>query len=222
VVQLLRRYVKWHVGFQWYVVALFGFPALYLLATSLLLGITPLNALMNQWPLFFNVYLPTLLFGLVSPLGEETGWRGFALPRLQQRHGALLVSLILGSLWALWHLPLYFVTTPGGIGPFNPTLFVVNSLQIIIVTIFITWVFNNTRGSLLIAILLHASSNATPSWFLKLIPTLPPLIGLIGFVLFIVFAVLIIVFTKGRLSYTSDRVRQPVEAFQTAKRPLTN
>ena len=92
-------------------------------------------------------------------MGEEPGWRGFALPRLQRLHGPLVGSLILGPLWALWHLPLFWVRAWN----FPPTLLniVLFVLAAIPFTIVMTWVFNNTKGSLLIAVLVHATFDMT-------------------------------------------------------------
>ena len=110
--------------------------------------LAPLN------PLLLVVTFPLILiFG--GPLFEEGGWRGFALPRLERRHGPLVGSLILGILWACWHLPLFWITvwgTPPTI--LNMVLFVPT---VVFMTIVYTWVFNNTKGSVLIAILLHTS-----------------------------------------------------------------
>ena len=90
-------------------------------------------------------------------LGEEVGWRGYALPALQARYSALVSSVVLGALWALWHLPHFF----------NPDLhysrmpFVLQLVFQIPAAILFTWVFNSTRGSVLLAILMHAVLNAS-------------------------------------------------------------
>lgn len=94
-------------------------------------------------------------------MGEELGWRGFALPRLQARMSALSASLILGLLWALWHLPLYL--TAGH--PLSEVFFGWFLLSILADAILFTWIFNNTRGSLLVVLLFHASI-ATSGLFL--------------------------------------------------------
>lgn len=109
VLRLLRRYVLWRVPIQWYVAVLLGMPTLTLLSVLTLPGAlstfqTPPPALVFDFvPLFFTIFV----FG--GPLGEEPGWRGFALPRFQERHGPLLASLFLGVLWGLWHLPVYLL-----------------------------------------------------------------------------------------------------------------
>jgi membrane protease YdiL (CAAX protease family) len=101
---------------------------------------------------------------LGGPLGEELGWRGFALPRLQARHTAYRASLVLGLVWGLWHIPLYFVpgtgqfeTVSGGTDPaFAISAFVVWTIGL---SILFTWLFNETRGSLIVVILFHTSIN---------------------------------------------------------------
>jgi uncharacterized protein len=147
-----------------------------------------------------------LTFGLVlvlgGPLLEEGGWRGFALPRLERLHGPLVGSLILGVLWALWHLPEFLVpswaASSGGGGIVGITLF---TLTAITFTIVITWVFNNTRTSLLLAILVHASIDTFGSTLAAIFPAravasaFPYMIG------FGVVAVVLIVLTRGRLDY---------------------
>ena len=88
------------------------------------------------------------LFAVFSgPLGEEIGWRGFALPKLLETHSALAASLILGSVWAVWHLPLILVGDFTSYGAFMP----------VIAAIAFTWVSQNAKGSVLLAILMHAS-----------------------------------------------------------------
>src|SRR5947209_5763838 len=140
--QLLRRYVQWRVGIQWYLLVLIVQPLVILLGLSVWLGAAPLFSLVQQWPLIFTFYLPLVLTFLFigGPLGEEPGWRGFALPRLQQQYGALLGSLILGTLWALWHLPGYF---GGWLGPFSIPVFLGGIIAAIAASIIVTWVYNN-------------------------------------------------------------------------------
>ena len=80
---------------------------------------------------------------------EEPGWRGFALPRLQPRYGALGASLRLGVLWALWHTMMFILQ---GTTPFT---FVVSMASVILGSVVFSWIYNHTRGSLLVAIVAH-------------------------------------------------------------------
>ena len=207
ILQLLRRYVLWRVGISWYLLVLLGVPALMLLPYLIQPGAFSVFRLPGPpfWLTYLIVYLSTLVFG--GPLGEEGGWRGFALPRLQQRSGPLVGTLILGVLWGLWHLPL-FLLVPGynGAGTgFVAILipFVAFVITLIAYSVIFTWVFNDTRGSILLAILLHASINTAsgmlPSLFPSLVGTL--LFGLSLSLVWVVVALLIIAATQGRLSY---------------------
>jgi membrane protease YdiL (CAAX protease family) len=154
---------------------------------------------------YLIVYLATLVFG--GPLGEEGGWRGFALPHLEQLSGPLVGTLLLGVLWGLWHLPL-FLLVPGYNGAGTDFVgimipFVAFVISVIAMTVLFTWVFNNTRGSILLAILLHASINTAPLMLLLLFPSLEGtlLFSLSRLLAWVVVALLLIGATRGRLSY---------------------
>ena len=95
----------------------------------------------------------TLLIG--GPLGEEIGWRGYALPRLQARRSALSASLIIGVIWALWHLPLWLTGAPGR----TPSLYAAFVVSVIALSVILTWVYNSSGGSLLVVVLIHATVN---------------------------------------------------------------
>lgn len=209
--QLLRRMLQWRAGLRWYALALLGYPLLYLIGSSFAQGTTPFTELSRTWPLLLTSYLPLLLFGILWPgLGEEPGWRGFALPRLQRQYGPLAGTLILGTLHAFWHLPVYFI--PGLIlaGAFDLNAFAANTLAIIAAAVIWTWFVNNTRASVLIAMLIHAASNANSNVIVSLFT--PPDDQWLSFKLLAACALLIIVLTRGRLSYRSDADAQPALA----------
>jgi membrane protease YdiL (CAAX protease family) len=200
--RLLRRIVQWRVGLRWYLILLVGYPALLLIGVALLEGGLALAPLLQNWPLLFSLYLPGILFGLFFPsLGEETGWRGFALPRLQDAYGPVLGSLILGMLHALWHLPAYPVRGLFSDAGWDTTLFIANSLAIVMASIVWTWLFNHAGGSVFYAILIHATSNATSS----LVPQWLHVQGSDPWALAKIFgvtALLLILLTRGRLGYS--------------------
>ena len=108
-------------------------------------------------------FLPNLgwwaweLWFITSGCGEELGWRGFALPRLQQTHSAMTSTLLLAFAWAGWHLPAFFyVPSYMAMGPqIVPAFF----LGILAGAIVLTWLYNSSRGSVLAAALWHASFN---------------------------------------------------------------
>jgi membrane protease YdiL (CAAX protease family) len=202
--RLRGRIRQWKAGWIWYLFALLAIPALFL--AGLLIqpgaavgfkGITP--AVVIGYLVSFVV----VAFG-GGPLGEEPGWRGFALPRLQVVHGPLKGTLILALIWTCWHLPDFLTSAQGG-GPGVPvtTLLVNFGLFLLLVTsiaILFTWLFNHTGGSILLAILAHASVN-TPQ--VALVPLFPAVTitmlnagALIGFG---AAAIMILVLTRGKL-----------------------
>jgi uncharacterized protein len=200
--QLLRRMGQWRVGIQWYLLVLLGYPVLFLLGLAVVFGAAPFSALLNQWPLLLTYYLPAVLYGLVFPaLGEEPGWRGFALPRMQRMYGPLLASLILGALHALWHLPAYMI--PGAISAngWDPLVFAANSLAIMASTFVWTWLFNNAKGSVLFAMLFHSTSNAVSGLIPNFIPANSDPGPFYVFAVMGVAALVVIIITRGRLSY---------------------
>src|SRR6185503_15432358 len=160
--QLWRRVFQWRGGFGWYLLVLVAYPAVFLAGLSVYLGTSPWIALIENWQLIFTYYLPIAAIGILFPsLGEEPGWRGFALPRLQQQYGPLVGTLILAVLHGLWHLPVYFI--PGAIleGPFDLTQFTANTCLLITLTFFWTWLFNHAGQSVFFAMFVHGVSNAT-------------------------------------------------------------
>lgn len=156
---LLGRLLIWRVGWRWYAAAI-GLPGLISLGAitlSTIRGI-PLEPLPPfSWSLLLMLPVAFLVRGIIN--GEEIGWRGFALPHLQSRWNALAASLWLGTVWALFHLPIFFVQGPGLLGSQNnmhPLAFVIDVLA---GAVLMTWLFNHTQGSLLIAYLYHAAVN---------------------------------------------------------------
>ncbi len=195
-----RRYAQWRVGVGWLLVAVLGYPLLYLVTASIWLGAAPWRALAAQWQLIFTLYLPGLLiFPALITWGEEPGWRGFALPRLQAAYGPVVGTVILGTLHSVWHLPAMLIPAFWG-GPFTLTGLAINTFSIVVLSLIWTWIFNNAKGSILIAVLVHASGNATGSLMQKLVPS-PPLEGRAYPYAFAAVCLLVLVFTRGRLSY---------------------
>jgi uncharacterized protein len=120
VVTLLRRFLIWRVGWKWYAAALFLPLFLFLTGLSLKFAITRVPPDFNNVfarNLFgqnANLWLFLIPFFLINVLinGEEIGWRGYVLPRLQSRHSALVSSLIIGVIWGLWHIPKFLRFIP--------------------------------------------------------------------------------------------------------------
>jgi membrane protease YdiL (CAAX protease family) len=160
----LRRYVQWRAGLGWWLVTLFGVLAALNVSAALLLGPSVLTRFVESLPEVLPAYLLTLVVGvLLGPLWEEPGWRGFALPRLQERRGPLAASVIIGVVWAVWHLP-------GYAGGWMTSAFPALVVYCVGFSVVATWVYNHTRGSILLMILLHSSSNAAISVGARVLP----------------------------------------------------
>jgi uncharacterized protein len=198
--RLLRRIVLWRVGLRWYLFAFIGVPLVMTLGTILVPGgLASLQFLGPGYVLAYPVtFIATLIIG--GPLGEEIGWRGFALPRMQPLQGPLVGSIILGLLWGLWHLPEFFVPawaeTSGGSNLLAIVKFCIFAIASAIV---FTWVFNNTKGSVLMAVLVHATIDAP---FLPYSVLLGPSEVINSLLLgFGALALVVVALTRGRLGY---------------------
>lgn len=159
-VKLFKRFFIWRVGWKWFLAALLIEPF------CLIAGVY-LNAALTRTPPDFSTAIARQLFGgstnllvFILPFfivdfltnGEEMGWRGYVLPRLQAKHSAAAASLILGAIWAFWHLPKY-------INYFDVTAFGWSVIHFLSFAVILTWLYNNTKGSLLIVTVCHAVSN---------------------------------------------------------------
>jgi membrane protease YdiL (CAAX protease family) len=152
--KLLARLLIWRVNPLWYLVVILG-------PVALTAGVLALNVLLGGPALSLGMTLLGAAFFLAfsifpgSALGEEIGWRGYVLPRLQSRMSALSASLFLAPIWALWHLPLWLTGDPVR----TPTFYVPFFFSAFAMSILLTWVYNSTGGSLLMVVLLHATAN---------------------------------------------------------------
>jgi membrane protease YdiL (CAAX protease family) len=153
--KLLGRLLIWRVGWRWYLLLLA--PTALAIGTITLVAITrggPTAAL--AMPLSNAIFFVAFMTFPGSATGEELGWRGFALPRLQFRHTALIASLILGSLHGLWHLPLWL----RGDADHRLSVYPAFLIQAIGLAVIYTWLYNSTKGSVLLAVLFHTATNA--------------------------------------------------------------
>jgi membrane protease YdiL (CAAX protease family) len=216
--RFLRRYGQWRVGIRWYLLIFIGFPLLNFVLASLLVGPIPvMQGFVAHWSTVFTVYLPAaLIFPALINWGEEPGWRGFAQTRMQIEYGVLRTTLVVSLLHGVWHLPAYFlIGGPASMGPFDPWWFALNTLDIMMIAVIFTWIFNNAQCSILIAALSHATWNAADQWIGSLIPN--NLVQQLGIwqirdtqaVFLLVCALLIIFATKGRLGYSPTEQAQP-------------
>ena len=183
----------------------FGFSAL----PAVFLARIPLQGI--HWSAFLtsSAYVLNWSIFFAGPVGEEPGWRGFALPRLQERFGPSWGSVLLGLIWAGWHLPLFLVHGWVSVPVWGFALILVS------VSILITYAVNRSRGSVLVAILLHSTFNTSSSILAALthdVPTREP--DLPYYLCAVVTTALVtLLATKGRLGYShpqQDRFRWPV------------
>ena len=159
---LWKRSVQFRLGGVWYL-AILGLP---LLVRGLQAVVFALRGGTFVEPSFVAQPLSliglTIMMFLFGPFSEEFGWRGFALDRLLERWNALVSSLILGVLWAFWHLPLFFIpgTTQQQMG--NPVpMFTGFALEVVAMSVLLTWIYANTARSIWGAILFHTALNYT-------------------------------------------------------------
>lgn len=202
--QLRQRKATW----PWFVLVLLVIPLLLMVGILLqpgttigFKGLSPI--LLASYPL---TYVAVLFGG--GPLGEEPGWRGFALPRLQQKFGALIGTLILGVLWTCWHLPDFLTSAQGG-GPgtgFNTFLqnFPIFLALVMSFAVLLTWIYNKNNGNIFLALLAHASINTPQVVLVPLFPAVTTtslnLAALIGYG---IPAILLLFMTKGQLGYVN-------------------
>jgi membrane protease YdiL (CAAX protease family) len=145
---LFRRLGIWRVGGHWYLVAILAPGGLFVVAAGLY------NLLGHHEPLLYPPNAPAFVAAaIVFPFGEEVGWRGFALPRLIERVGPIAASAIIGVLWTAWHIPMLALQ---GVSPMMYLVFVPLMLG---GSVFFTWLFQHTRGSLLLAVLAHVGTH---------------------------------------------------------------
>jgi uncharacterized protein len=184
----LRPILRWRVGPQYYAYAL-GLPLLIMLALNLALSALGASTDWGALPARIPVYLQSfLLTAIVFGGQEEPGWRGFALPQLQQRHPPWAATLILGLGWGIWHVPLY-----------GPAGFVVP----LVLAFFYTWLYNKT-GSVLLCILLHASF--TPAQDHLLFSGDSMVVDITLLATYVAAALVVIIASRGRLGQARAEV----------------
>ncbi len=152
---LLRHIGRWRVGVGWYL-----FAAGYMAATKLAVALIHRLAT-GAWPRFgetpWAMMAIALLVSTWVQAGEEVGWRGYALPRLARHIGLAPASILLGVIWASWHLPLFFAPESDMFGQSFP----VYLLQVTAVSVAMAWLYWRTGRSLLLVMLMHAAVNNT-------------------------------------------------------------
>jgi membrane protease YdiL (CAAX protease family) len=209
IVRLLRRMVCWRVGIRWYAFTLAGLPIAMVIATFIRPGAAESFDISARPFLldYLRAFVSMVLLG--GPLFEEPGWTGFAQPRLQRLSGPLIGGLVLGGLWALWHLPGFLIPSQDvtDIPPRGTVLdFIVFALALTGLRLIIIWVVNNTRNSVFMAILVHASWNTFYSAALIRLFHSPIVLGsyLNLAIAACALALVLIATTRGRMGYGEE------------------
>jgi membrane protease YdiL (CAAX protease family) len=197
---LFRQLRVWRVGIWWYLIAV-------LLPAGLWLAGRALDTLLGRSYTVESVatdpdlapYLAGFLIGaFIYTLGEELGWRAYALPRLQQHRSALVAALVIGVLWGLWHVPTFIAQGHTG------TELVPLVVSPIAASVLFTWVYNSTGGSLLLVWLFHTASTITGYLFGELPTVTEELIGMA--------AAVVVVLVAGPTHLSRSRPRQRLSA----------
>ncbi|MBI9044634.1 MAG: CPBP family intramembrane metalloprotease [Anaerolineaceae bacterium] len=222
---LLRPFIRWRANLGLWGIALFGPAILYLAGVGvyLLLGgqAPPFIMIREELNLIPLYLVMVVLMPWNGPVGEEFGWRGYALPRLQNKYGPLIASLLIGAIWGLWHLPSFFAPQ-GVIGAITASLgliFIIPyTLGTIANTIFMTWLYNKSRASALIGgIIWHAAINFWAPVLLSdsslvaaregtQLPTISPTLYLTVLAVQVIGAIILTLATNGKLAYSKKSI----------------
>jgi membrane protease YdiL (CAAX protease family) len=150
--QLRQLFGRWRTRPAWVLLALLAAPLVHLIATALFVA---LGGRPDSW--FHPPNTPEAVAALVVfPLGEEFGWRGFAYPRMAQRHGAVRGAFVVGVVWGLWHL--MYTITPSA-GGFDPIELAMIMTELPLYALLIAWVFERANRSMAVAIAFHAGAH---------------------------------------------------------------
>lgn len=153
--ELIGRVFRWQVDYRFYVFALS-----YMAGVKIAAAIAH-RLIAGDWPPFATAPVILLfvaaIFSTPFQAGEEIGWRGYALPRLASRMGLGRASILLGVIWALWHLPLFYIAGTPNAGQSFP----VYVLGVTALSVAMAWLYARTGGSLLLVMLMHAAVNNT-------------------------------------------------------------
>jgi membrane protease YdiL (CAAX protease family) len=158
---LMKSVLDWRQHPRWYLVALFLMPAMIPVGSAMYAangGVLDLSVLVQRLPMYPVQFVFVLFLGGGQ---EELGWRGFALPRLQAAYGGTVASLVIGVVWAVWHLPVFAIPAASQYGQ----AFLPYAVGVLGFSVLLTWVFNGTGGSVLLAMLFHASVNTASTLY---------------------------------------------------------
>ncbi len=197
---LFSKFLIWRVSLKWY------FAAASILILSIVIAICYLyfNGLTVPEISIVTFFIMLIMSVILGPLSEEAGWSGYALPRLQAKFSALMSSLILGFLWAIWHAPLWFM--PGAAQSSMPIWMFIISLMAI--RLIMGWAYNNTNGSLLIAVLFHLFFNFGNGYAVEVLGLPIDTIMYMAGSALVIYAILVVIFTDSEnLSRRNEKIQ---------------
>jgi uncharacterized protein len=175
---LWARLFLWRVDGKWWLAAVAGQPALLVLA-AVISNLVFASKITPELPISASAFIVNGIMLLIATLGEEIGWRGIALPALQQGNSAFKSSIILGLLWAAWHIPFWLLLE--SFDQFGVSYLLLNFLFVLPLTFYITWFFNHAKQSILLAVALHLTFNIVNTVLL------PVTINVRAFMIFVIF-----------------------------------
>ena len=194
--EFVRRMKRWRVGLVWLFVAIFS-PILLFVVPAIIL-----RAVGNPWPDFsklasaeysnFGWIFGSFLSAIAYGIGEEAGWRGFALSRLQKGHSALSATFILSIFWAIWHIPMFFYRFEFGVGQVIGFF-----IGLFAGAIWLTFLYNSTGGSIFIVATWHAIWNIMNIFGLVISVDV---VSLMSAIVMVAAVVIVIVWRPARLS----------------------
>ncbi|HET9778261.1 MAG TPA: CPBP family intramembrane glutamic endopeptidase [Propionibacteriaceae bacterium] len=151
-----------------------------------------------------------------SARGEELGWRGFALPHLQEGHNALKARLILGPLWGFWHLPLWLTGSPG-----NPlALFPIFVISAVALSVLLIWLYNGTEGSPLLVVQLHATANLPITFLITPLGGRAMILPYACYTVSMIITAAVVIATNGAADLSRRHPKQVPEPIETARDEL--
>lgn len=199
IIEFLKRVIKFNFNLKWYLIIFLTFP-LILGGSLVLAGVSFTEILSETNPMiifigFFVVFFTT------GPLQEELGWRGYALDRLQKKWNALISSIVVGFMWGIWHLPLFFMLREESYYN-NPIWGLI--LSTILISILFTWIYNNTGRSIMGALLFHTMWNFS-NWIFPTLSNETAGAYMFG-LLFIVIIVILFYYKPKNLIHPSKKI----------------
>lgn len=160
--ELFRKVITWKVSVRWYVWALILPVIPQWIGLFLWAKLTDTEIILPTVADYLSSWLRIALISAAYYITEELGWRGFMLPRILSMHTWIKSSLLVGIIWSVWHYPLWITSSVATTGSLTHVVLMVTACSVFAtgVSVMLTWIFKNTRGSILLGMILHGSSQS--------------------------------------------------------------